>query len=183
MSERNISIDPIAENLQQQVIQQTRHFINTAADYYNRSFSEIPVIFDLTGRAAGMYRVRCGQRVIRYNPYIFAKYYDDNFTETVPHEVAHYVTDVLFGLKSIRPHGAEWKSVMQVFGVAANRTANYDLAGVPKRQHKLFNYSCGCRTFELTSRRHNKVVRGTGQYQCLDCGGKLSFIKGKEKVA
>ena len=183
MSERNLFIDPIADNLQQQVIQKTRHFIITAADYYNHSFSEIPVLFDLKGRAAGMYRVRGGQRVIRYNPYIFAKYYDDNLNETVPHEVAHYVTDILYGLKSIRPHGAEWKSVMQVFGVAANRTANYDLAGLPKRQHKLFNYSCGCRTFELTSRRHNKVVRGTGQYQCLDCGGKLSFINSQEKVA
>lgn len=183
MPERNTSIAPLAENLQQQVVHQTRHFLNVASDYYKRAFDEIPVLFDLKGRAAGMYRVRDGQCVIRYNPYIFAKYYDDNLSETVPHEVAHYVTDVLYGLRYIRPHGSEWKSVMQVFGVTANRTANYDLSGLPKRQHKLFNYSCGCRTFELTSRRHNKILRGTGQYQCRDCGGKLSFVDGQEKVA
>lgn len=182
MSDRNNAIAPIPENLQQQVIQQTRHFIKIASDYYDRSFNEIPVLFDLKGRAAGMYRVRAGQRVIRYNPYIFAKYYSDNLNETIPHEVAHYVTDVLYGLPSIRPHGVEWKSVMQLFGVRANRTANYDLAGLPKRQHQLFNYSCDCRTFELTSRRHNKILRGIGQYQCRDCGGKLTFIKNSAKV-
>lgn len=183
MSETTIKIAPIPENLQLQVIQQTHYFINTAAEHYQRAICDIPVLFDLKGRAAGMYRVRSGQRVIRYNPYIFAKYYDENLSETVPHEVAHYVTDVLYGLKSIRPHGSEWKSVMQLFGVTANRTANYDLAGLPKRTHKLFNYSCGCRTFELTSRRHNKVLRGTGQYQCRDCGEKLSYINSQEKVA
>jgi len=173
MLERNTPIEPISTDRQQQVISETKHFLKSAEDYYERSFSEIPVLFDLKGRAAGMYRVRAGQRVIRYNPYVFAKYFDDNFNETIPHEVAHYVTDVLFGLKNIRPHGNEWKSVMSVFGVAANRTANYDLSGLPVRQYQKFIYHCGCQSFELTTRRHNKILRGTGQYLCRDCGGKL----------
>lgn len=173
MLEHNTSIKPISTDLQQQVISETNHFLKSAEDYYARSFNEIPVLFDLKGRAAGMYRVRAGQRVIRYNPYVFAKYFDDNFSETIPHEVAHYVTDVLYGLKSIRPHGNEWKSVMNVFGVAANRTANYDLSGLPVRQYQKFIYHCGCQSFELTTRRHNKILRGTGQYLCRDCGGKL----------
>lgn len=177
MLAKNTSIEPISPALQEQVINKTNYFLKSATDYYNRAFSEIPVLFDLTGKAAGMYRVKAGQRVIRYNPYVFAKYYDDNFSETIPHEVAHYVTDVLFGLNKIRPHGSEWKSVMQVFGVAANRTANYDLSDLPKRQHRKFIYHCGCQNFELTSRRHNKILRGTGHYMCRDCGGKLLFVK------
>lgn len=182
MPERNNSIQPISPVLQQQVIQETNHFLKTAGDYYDRSFDEIPVLFDLTGKAAGMYRVKAGQRVIRYNPYVFAKYYDDNFSETIPHEVAHYVTDVLYGLRRIRPHGSEWKSVMQVFGVAANRTANYDLGGLPVRTFQKFVYHCGCQNYELTSRRHNKVVRGTGHYLCRDCGGKLLFVKNQDNT-
>ncbi|MFK5913659.1 MAG: SprT-like domain-containing protein [Woeseiaceae bacterium] len=182
MLEKNDSIAPISPALQEQVIQKTNHFIKSAADYYSQSFKEIPVLFDLTGKAAGMYRIKAGQRVIRYNPYVFAKYYDDNVKETIPHEVAHYVTDMLFGLKKIRPHGNEWKSVMQVFGVAANRTCSYDLSGLPVRKYQMFIYHCGCQDFELTSRRHNKIDRGIGHYMCKDCGGKLLFVKNKDKV-
>lgn len=177
MLEQNSIIEPISESLQEQVIIQTNHFIQSAGNYYEQKFKEIPVLFDLKGKAAGMYRVRAGQRVIRYNSYVFSKYFDDNFNETIPHEVAHYVTDVLYGLRSIRPHGNEWKSVMQVFGVKANRTANYDLTGLPVRNFQTFVYHCGCQNFELTSRRHNKVLKGTGHYMCRDCGNKLLFVK------
>ena len=177
MPSQNNLIAPITPALQERVIKETNHFIKSAEDYYERKFSEIPVVFDLSGKSAGMYRVKAGQRVIRYNPYVFAKYFDDNFKETIPHEVAHYVTDMLYGLKKIRPHGNEWKSVMQVFGVAANRTADYDLTGLPVRNFQTYIYHCGCQNYELTSRRHNKIVRGTGHYMCRDCGGKLLFVK------
>ena len=177
MPEQKNLIEPIVESRQEQVIEETAHFIRSASDYYGRKIKEIPVLFDLTGKSAGMYRVKAGQRVIRYNPYVFAKYFDDNFNETIPHEVAHYVTDILYGLRKIRPHGNEWKSVMNVFGVTANRTANYDLTGTPVRNFKTFVYHCGCQNFELTSRRHNKVLKGTGHYMCRDCGEKLLFVK------
>jgi SprT protein len=175
-------IDPISVSRQESVIDQTNYYIQSAADYFNQSFKEIPILFDLTGRAAGMYRVKAGQRVIRYNPYVFAKYFDDNFNETIPHEVAHYITDMLYGFNKSRPHGSEWKSVMQVFGVAANRTANYDLTGLPVRQYQKYLYYCGCQNFELTSRRHNKILRGVGHYLCQDCGSKLLFVKNKDNV-
>jgi len=181
MPVQNNAIQPISPDLQEQVINQTNYFIKNAEDYYQQSFAEIPVLFDLSGKAAGMYRVKAGQQVIRYNPYIFSKYFDDNFNETIPHEVAHYVTDELYGLKRIRPHGNEWKSVMQVFGVAANRTASYDLSGLPVRNFQKYVYHCGCQNYELTSRRHNKVLRGTGHYLCRDCGGKLLFVKNQDK--
>lgn len=177
MQKKSRAITPISPVLQEQVIEKTNHFIKQAADYYHRNFAEVPVLFDLSGKAAGMYRVKAGQRVIRYNPYVFAKYFDDNVSETIPHEVAHYVTDMLFGLKKIRPHGNEWKSVMQVFGVAAKRTANYDLSGLPVRNFQKYVYHCGCQNYELSSRRHNKILRGTGHYLCRDCGGKLLFVK------
>jgi len=181
MLSRKNSFQIISPPEQERVIEETSRYIELAAEYYERSFKTIPVLFDLSGRAAGMYRVKNGQRVIRYNPYVFAKYFSDNFNETIPHEVAHYVTDILFGLKKIRPHGSEWKSVMQAFGVAANRTASYDLSGLPVRQHQMFIYHCGCQDYELTSRRHNKILRGSGHYLCRECGGKLLFVKNQEK--
>ena len=183
MLAKNFFIEPITAAQQELVIQKTQYFIKIAVDYYKRSISEIPVLFDLSGKAAGMYRVKAGQRVIRYNPYVFAKYFENNLSETIPHEVAHYVTDILYGLGKIRPHGDEWKSVMQLFGVTPSRTANYDLTGLPRRQYRTFVYHCGCQDYELTSRRHNKILRGLGHYLCRDCGGKLLFVKNKEKAA
>lgn len=175
-------IEPISKSQQALVIDKTHYYIQNAAQYFNKKMSNIPVLFDLTGKAAGMYRVKAGQQVIRYNPYVFSKYFDDNFSETIPHEAAHYVTDILYGFTKSRPHGSEWKSVMQIFGVAANRTANYDLSGLPVRVYKKYIYRCACQNFELTSRRHNKVVRGSGHYTCRDCDGKLLFVKKLEKT-
>lgn len=181
MFEQTTAIEPISSALQKRVIKKTHSLVITASEYFQHSFPAIPVLFDLSGKAAGMYRVKAGQRVIRYNPYVFAKYFDDNFKETIPHEVAHYVTDKIYNLKKIRPHGNEWKSVMAVFGVVANRTANYDLSGLPVRNFQKFIYSCGCQNFELTSRRHNKILRGSGHYLCQECGGKLLFVQKLER--
>lgn len=174
-------IKPISILQQESVIDRTYYYIQSASEYFDKPFKNIPVIFDLTGKAAGMYRVKGRQQIIRYNPYVFSKYFDDNFNETIPHEVAHYIADVLHGLTKSRPHGNEWKSVMQVFGVEANVTASYDLSGLPVRKYQKFMYQCGCQDFELTSRRHNKIIRGAGHYLCRDCGGKLLFVKNKAK--
>jgi len=79
------------------VIDETMACISRANDLFNQSFELIPVSFDLMGRAAGMYRVRNGQRVIRYNPWLFARYFEDNLANTIPHEVAHYIVDMMYG--------------------------------------------------------------------------------------
>lgn len=182
MPETTDSISPITAGQQQQVLNETLRFLDVASDHFLQDFDTIPVLFDLKGKAAGMYRVKMGQRVIRYNPFIFAKYFDDNLQQTIPHEVAHYITDVLFGMRNIRPHGKEWKAVMHVFGVEPNRTASYDLSGVPQRRFDSFIYHCGCQDYALTSRRHNKILRGQGHYLCRDCGGKLKFVRKQEEA-
>jgi SprT protein len=90
-------VKPIDDTQRQRVIDETMACIHMASDLFNQSFDLIPVNFDLRGRAAGMYRVRNGQRVIRYNPWLFARYFEDNLANTVPHEVAHYIVDMVHG--------------------------------------------------------------------------------------
>ena len=132
-------ISPLSAEQQQIVIDETIRYIKQAIDLFNLRDKAVDIIFDLKGRSAGMYRVKNNrglvfsrqQREIRYNPYIFSKYFDDNFATTIPHEVAHYVTDIIYGLKNIKPHGREWKEVMDAFGANASVTADYDLAGLP----------------------------------------------------
>ncbi len=169
-----ILIEPIGMNKQKVVIEATADYVEQARSLFNTGFSQITVRFDMKGKAAGMYRIQKGESVIRYNPYLFAKYFDDNLAVTVPHEVAHYITDRVYGLRKIRPHGKEWKALMAEFGADASRTCNYDLEGIPQRVFQRFPYRCDCARHDITSRRHNQIQRGKMLYFCRLCGSPLA---------
>jgi SprT protein len=168
-----VTVEPIDVVRRRRVVTATESYIARAGKLLGRSFAAIPVLFDLAGRAAGMYRVNQGGRVIRYNPYLFAKAFADHLATTVPHEVAHYITDMVHGWRNVRPHGAEWQALMVAFGAEPSRTCAYDLAGVPLRTQRRHAYRCGCTTHRLTSRRHNQVRRGAMRYYCRHCGEQL----------
>jgi SprT protein len=167
-------VRPIDLREQEEVLERTGYYIRRAGEIFGRSFAVIPVLFDLRGLTAGMYRSRNGQRQIRYNPHLFAKYFEDNLAVTVPHEVAHYIIDCLYGIRKVRPHGAEWKAVMQNFEANASRTCRYDFSGIPVKAEKRYDYQCGCKTHRLTSRRHNKILKKRLHYVCKSCNGKLT---------
>ncbi|MGW8246536.1 MAG: SprT family zinc-dependent metalloprotease [Acidiferrobacterales bacterium] len=158
------------------VVEQTASRIEQASELFGQNFAAIPVLFDLRGRAAGMYRVRNGERVIRYNPFIFERYFEDNLAQTVPHEVAHYIADIVYGFRNIRPHGPEWKQIMRFFGADTRATSQYNLDGLPLRRYRQFQYRCPCREHALTSRRHNRIERNEVRYFCSHCGGRLRFV-------
>ncbi len=166
-------IEPIGKQQQGQVCDATVACLRRAEELFQVDFEPVPVSFDLTGRAAGMYRSGRGERLIRYNPYLFARYFDNNLCTTVPHEVAHYITDRLYGLRNIRAHGAEWQAVMRTLGAEPRATARYDLEGIPVRRQRRFSYRCDCNTHQLSTARHNRVRRGQAAYHCRACGAAL----------
>lgn len=165
----NAMIEPISELQMRQVEDATERCIKKASKLYGREFASIAVDFDLKGRCAGMYQVKGGHRRIRYNPWLFAKYFNDSLNETVTHEVAHYLVDCFYGLRRVKPHGEEWKAIMIDLGAEPRATGDYDLTGIPVRQYAKFNYRCGCRTHQLTSLRHKKIVQRRAQYRCQYC--------------
>ncbi len=169
-SANNTWVVPLDARRREAVVGTTHQRIAFAEHVLCRELAAIPVLFDLKGRSAGMYRVKHGERVIRYNPYLFAKYYEDSLNNTVIHEVAHYVVDVLHGLPSVRPHGTQWQTAMAMFGAKPNRTCHYDMSGIPVRTQRRFSYGCGCMTHELSTFRHNKIQYGTARYSCRRCG-------------
>ena len=171
------TVEPIGKHQQQQVLQQTDQYLQQACKLFDLDYVPVPVSFDLRGRAAGMYRVSKGERLIRYNPWIFSRHYAANLSETVPHEVAHYVADRLFGLHRIQPHGDEWKLIMRALGAEPRVRADFDLSGVPVRRQQRHNYRCQCREYQLTSSRHNKVCREQASYHCRLCGAALIYVK------
>lgn len=167
------TIPPITASQQQTVIERVAELLDQCEQHFNRPFAPIEIRFDLHGRVSGMYCVRRNQQWLRFNPFIFAKYFTDSLDNTVPHEVAHYVAQVLFGPNRIRPHGREWKSIMQKLGAEPRVTGDYDLAGIAVKRQRRFHYVCGCMSHQLTTTRHNKIVRGQSHYFCRRCNGEL----------
>ena len=164
------TVEPINTLRQQRVHEVTLDYIARAGRIYARTFTPVAVSFDLKGRAAGMYRVQGRNRLIRYNPYIFAKYFDDNLATTVPHEVAHIVVHHKHSYRC-KPHGYEWKRVMRDFGVEESRCHSYDTTNSTVRSRTVarnYAYKCACQTHMLTSIRHKKAMRGS-IYICKRC--------------
>lgn len=168
-------IDPISDEQQSLISRHTKSGLDKASLIFNTQFDAIPVLFDLKGRSAGMYRVQKNKACIRFNPYLFAKYFDDNVANTIPHEIAHYVTDILYGIKNIRPHGKEWREVMHKLGAEAKVTGQYDLSGIPVRRHQRFSYHCTCSTHELGIKRHHNIEQGKARYYCKSCKNALTI--------
>ncbi len=168
-------IQPIGADLRQRVRDATGHYIDRAGALFGRQFAPVPVLFDLSGTAAGMFKAHGRQCWIRYNPWIFAKYFEVNLRDTVPHEVAHYIVHEVYRRRRIRPHGPEWRGLMAHFGADPEVTFKLDLEGVPLRRQHTHPYRCDCREHRVSTTRHNRVLRGTGRYCCRYCEGELVY--------
>ena len=171
---QKFTITPITSNQQQQVTNRVANLLQQCQQHFNQPFKPIEIRFDLRGKTSGMYVVRNKQQYLRFNPLIFSKYFEVSLNNTVPHEVAHYVSHVLFGIKNIRPHGKEWKSIMKMLGAEPQVTGNYDLSGIPVKRQRRFRYVCDCTAHELTTVRHNRILSRKSQYFCRKCKGKLT---------
>jgi SprT protein len=166
-------IEPINAAQQSRVVAHSLDYIERASVVYERDFPQVEIRFDLSGSSAGMFKVDRRHCFVRYNPWLFAKYFPENFEGTVPHEVAHYITHQLYGLNRIRPHGLEWREVMDAFGADPAVTCDFDLSGIPQRKQQRYTYHCDCREHELSARRHNAVRRRKSRYECMNCKTEL----------
>ena len=122
------SLSPLQER---SVVAEVNRYLGMASRESEVALPNIEVRFDLIGKTIGMYCKKRGHRSIRFNPYVFAKYWRENLADTVPHEVAHYVSDVLFDPRYIKPHGREWQSIMRFFGVEPKTRCYFDLSDIP----------------------------------------------------
>ena len=128
---------------------------------------------DLRGKAAGQVRHYAdGRLVIRYNLGMARLQPRQFIAETVPHEVAHVITWLCHGRRA-RPHGEEWRAVMRHFGIEdAPRCHDFAVPPQDTRRQRRWSYRCDCQTHQLSSTRHNRVLRGQ-QYLCRSCGQPL----------
>jgi SprT protein len=150
----------------------TREILDQAFAHWGLSARAVEIRFDLRGRAAG--QARYGPHdpwVIRYNPLLLLENPGAFIAETVPHEVAHLIAFLRHGPR-IRPHGPEWRAIMEQLGAVPERCHRYDVSRIPRRVARVFTYHCACAEHELTSIRHHRVLAGQ-TYLCRRCAGPL----------
>lgn len=147
---------------------------HAAAGFYTRlNARPAPELrFDLRGRAAGQWQLREGIEMLRFNPEAFLQDWPEHFPATVAHEVAHSLVYRRYGLKTVRPHGPEWRALMQHLGFAPRVTHQTPLTG---RRTRVYLYQCRCRSHQLGARRHSLVMRAGYRYTCTACGETLTF--------
>jgi len=175
-NETSCLVEPITKLQRDQVIKLTSRYLELAKQCFKKQFAEITVDFDLKGKCAGMYQRNTQGRRIRYNPYLMAKYFTHSLEQTVPHEVAHYITDCLWPFRRVKPHGKEWRLVMEAFGVEPKVTGSFDLTGIPVKQYQKFAYSCSCKTHQLSAIRHRRQSSGMADYYCRACKQRLEWV-------
>ena len=149
----------------------TLYWKQQAEAILKRPLPLLEIRFDLRGRAAGQFRSQ-PKPCIRYNMQIACRQFEAFCLRTPPHEVAHFAVYEVYGRK-VRPHGQEWKALMNAFGCDASATHDFDLEQVTVRRQKRYSYRCACRVHLLSATRHNRVMRDDAEYRCRACGERL----------
>ena len=142
-----------------------------AEQFFNRPFKRATVSTNLRGQRAGVAHLTTLQ--LRFNAWMYQQNEAHFLTHVVAHEVAHLIAHQLFGSR-IRPHGAEWKSIMlKVYQLPADRCHHY---AVPTKNKQVYHYHCQCPSgHDLSAQRHARVQKQRSNYRCLRCKTLLMF--------
>lgn len=151
---------------------ETTRWLERAAERWPKAVGPVRVSLALRGRTAGDVCGRTG--AIRYNGELLARFGDAFLAEIVPHEVAHVVVARAFPGRR-RPHGAEWREVMDFFGVRARSCHAFETT--PARRVGRVPYRCACdKPHLLTPRAHRRIRRGHATYHCRQCRQTLVWV-------
>jgi SprT protein len=144
--------------------------------YPNHTFSAPHVAYNINSARLGGQAI--GTRQIRLNPVFLNTYTDHYITQTIGHEMAHILVKQLH-VRFVQPHGSEWKHVMRVLGIPANRCHSYEVPEgiqVGKRVN-MHPYKCShCEAnIEVGAKVHNKIQRGAN-YWHRKCGRNIGML-------
>ena len=189
--------------LQSAVINEVVHYLALAEKHFRRAFTLDNVQFNLRGRAAGQFRAKpkrvanklfSGAAVyethLRFNNALLEQYGAKFISDTVAHEVAHFVVYELYSRtahrsnsvsrrdlgngKQIKPHGIEWRSVMvEVFDADPSVTHDYKVEPAYKKSQHAFSCECPGRVHQLGPVRFKRVTQQQTRYVCKTCKQEL----------
>lgn len=191
----------VTADMKAKVDAKLRECIAIANKRYNINLKFPTVIYQKRGTTAGTANYRTW--TIDINPVLLVENFEDMLADTVPHEMAHLITDTVYpeahesgpmqrtrsgwkrGKRSV--HGSEWQSVMRVLGVNPSRCHNYDTTNARTREKTSYDYKCNCcgAILKMGPKRHATEQRTPGHYTHSACGrarGTLTLV-GKKAPA
>ena len=116
-----------------------REVFDIAEKHYGQKFEDPEIRYDIKNTDGGTATFQ--QWLIRLNLILMVENEEKFLATTVPHEAAHLIARRMYHAKlaaegkKMRPHGKEWKEVMELFKVAAKVTHSYDCTSI-QRPHR-----------------------------------------------
>ena len=158
-----------------------QELILKAETAYKRPFPVPAIDYNLRGRVAG--RACCLKWKIKLNRFLIESDTEDMINQTLPHEIAHLITFARNPRASA--HGFEWRMVMMLFGIPADRCHQMDTTNAGRNKstkQRRWIYSCKCREHKITTVRHKRALKnlasiGRTGYHCKYC--KVNIVQGK----
>lgn len=167
----------------QQILDKIKACFDKADAHYKRTLRRPTIVhFDLKGGTAGT--ANPVTHVLKFNPQLALRDWNDMINDTVPHECAHLIdyeinnkleqqqlaraaaiqSMHMFGRRRKMPkrdiHGPSWQAVMRVLGVVPKRCHHIDTTGIVKRKAR-HDYKCSCgETIVIGPKHHNAILRG-----------------------
>lgn len=178
----------ITAAIKQKVTDKLKACIAIANKRYGIDVKFPNVTYQKRGTTAGT--ATYGTWTIDLNPVLLAENEEDFINRTVPHELAHLITDMVYPHAHKRmygqkrsPHGSEWQSVMHVLGANASRCHSYDVSNARVKNKASYDYKCNCcgQVLKMGPKRHATEQRTPGHYTHSSCGraaGKLTLVGG-----
>lgn len=167
----------ISTTIKQRVQEKINEGIALAEKMYGVKIKQPHVVYNKRGTTAGTANYRTW--TIDLNAGLLNEHTDAFIAHTVPHELAHLITDQMYpeshkqelvwtgnGYKRTKRdvHGANWQSVMRVLGVVdSTRCHSYDTTNV--KIHKTtvkYEAQCSCcnKAIAIGPKVHNRIING-----------------------
>lgn len=130
----------LTKDRRKKVEDQVRASLDIAEAHYKQKFEMPEIRYDIKNTDGGTATFQSW--LIRLNLILMVENEEKFLATTVPHEVAHLVARRVYHVKlaaegkKMRPHGKEWKEVMELFKIPAKTHHTYDCTSIerPKRR-------------------------------------------------
>lgn len=173
----------VSADVKKRVIAKVEQCISTVENHFKINFKKPVISFNVRGTCGGLAKYRSWE--VAFNPVLLMENVEDFLESTVPHEVAHLATELVyphahrrtFGTKR-QPHGPHWASIMNLLGADAKRCHTYDTTNAKVKRSTSYEYKCQCCGVSITlgPKRHAKMLKNPNHYTHSKCGRMLGKL-------
>jgi len=113
----------------------------------------------------------CGPRNIRISQDLLEQDTAEILTQTVGHEYAHCVVRQVHNRSQCKPHGVEWRRIMELLELPADVLHSMDTSfAPPRKRQRRYIYACACtKTHKIPTQTAMKMMRGHQVRTCRVC--------------